>query len=257
MAELTPSMWVLACLVAFAGGLIKGMVGFALPMIMMAGLGLFLAPDVALAALIVPALISNGAQAAAGGVRAAWQCVVSFRVFMLAGAGALMLSAQAVTLVSGSLLLVFLGVVVSGFALLAIAGARGGVVAFSGGLGRGGEVLCGAFSGAIGGMSGIWGPPTVLYLTAMDTPKDRQIQAQGVIYAMAAILMLGSHLASGVLDRATLPLSVALVVPTGLGMVLGWRWCARVDQVRFRQATLRVLLLTGLVLLGRGLWSAF
>ena len=44
-------------MVALLAGVIKGMVGFAMPMIMISLLGIFLPPDVALAGLILPTLL--------------------------------------------------------------------------------------------------------------------------------------------------------------------------------------------------------
>jgi uncharacterized membrane protein YfcA len=48
-------------------------------------------------------------------------------------------------------------------------------------------------------------------------------------------------------------LSVALVVPSLIGMAVGLRLHDRLDQKRFRQATLAVLVLAGLNLVRRGL----
>ena len=49
--------------VALFAGLVKGVVGFAMPTILISGLTFVLAPEQALAALIVPTLVTNGWQA--------------------------------------------------------------------------------------------------------------------------------------------------------------------------------------------------
>ena len=56
---LTPSMLALAFAIALVGGFVKGTVGFALPMILISGLGSFLPPDLALGALIVSAVVTS------------------------------------------------------------------------------------------------------------------------------------------------------------------------------------------------------
>lgn len=60
---LAPAGFVLAFVVALVAGTIKGLVGFAMPMIMVSGLSSIMAPDLALAGLILPTLVTNGFQA--------------------------------------------------------------------------------------------------------------------------------------------------------------------------------------------------
>ncbi|MGR3289800.1 MAG: TSUP family transporter, partial [Paracoccaceae bacterium] len=108
-------------------------------------------------------------------------------------------------------------------------------------------------AGIIGGISGVWGPPTVAYLTATDTPKTEQIRVQGVVYGAGAIVLFAAHLKSGILNTATVSLSLALLVPAMVGMLLGFRLNKRLDQDKFRYVTLIVLVVAGLNLVRRGL----
>ena len=64
-AEIGPVYLVLAAVIAVFAGFVKGAVGFALPMVMISGLGSFLAPEIALAALILPAVTTNLIQSGA------------------------------------------------------------------------------------------------------------------------------------------------------------------------------------------------
>jgi uncharacterized membrane protein YfcA len=231
-------------------GFVKGAVGFAQPMIMIAGMASFLPPETALAAVIVPTVVSNVWQSLRGGLAVAWASVLRFRVYLLVLLVAIALSAQLVRVLPGWALLLILGVPVTGFALMQLFGwgfrirPEHRIRA---------EVLIAAFAGFVGGLSGVWGPPTVAYLTALDTPKREQMQVQGVIYGAGAVALLLAHLRSGVLNATTAPLSVALVVPSLIGMAVGLRLHDRLDQKRFRQATLAVLVLAGLNLVRRGL----
>ena len=112
-----------------------------------------------------------------------------------------------------------------------------------------------SFAGLVGGISGVWGPPTVAYLTALNTPKADNMRIQGVVYAAGAVVLFLAHLRSGVLNATTLPLSLALVIPALVGMVIGFWAHDRLDQDRFRKATLAVLVIAGLNLVRRGLIS--
>ena len=95
-ADLTVLNLLVAFAIAALAGTVKGMVGFAMPMILVSGLSLFLPPDIALAGLILPTLVTNGMQALRQGAQAAWQSIYRFRIFLLVGLAFLLVSAQLV-----------------------------------------------------------------------------------------------------------------------------------------------------------------
>jgi uncharacterized membrane protein YfcA len=239
----------LAFAVALLAGTVKGMVGFALPMILVSGLSLFIAPELALAGLILPTLVTNWMQALRQGVGAAFASLKRFRLFLLAGLVFLLLSAQMVRILPQQVMFLAIGLPVTLFVLLQLLGVPLTIARPTPRI----EVLVGAFAGLIGGVSGVWGPPTVAYLTALGTEKNEQIRIQGVIYGMGAVALFVAHVGSGVVRSETLPFSAILIVPAVLGMWIGGKLHDRIDQRVFKQATLIVLLLAGLNLLRRGL----
>lgn len=247
-ALLTPVEWAMAFGVALLGGWIKGMVGFALPMIMISGLSVFLTPELALAGLIGATVVANAQQALRQGVAAAWQSIRRFRVFLIVGFVFLMLSAQLVTALPARTLLLCLGVPVTFFALIQLFGLRLRLAAPSARI----EALMGSIAGFVGGLSGVWGPPTVLYLTALDTPKGEQLRIQGVIYGLGALALVLAHTGSGVLRAETWPLSLILIFPAMVGTWIGGLFHDRIDQQSFRKVTLLVLTVAGLNLIRRG-----
>jgi uncharacterized protein len=247
---ISPLLFGLAAAVTLFGGFVKGAVGFAMPMIMISGMASFMPPELALAALIVPTVLANLWQALRGGALAAWQSVVTLRVFILTLLVFIALSAQAVGRLSSSTLYLILGVPIALFAASQLFGWRFHVRPEHR---RRVEVALGAVAGLVGGLSGVWGPPTVAYLTATDTPKKEAIRVQGVVYAAGAVVLFFSHLKSGVLNAQTLPLSLWMLVPAMIGMGLGFRVQDQLDQGRFRRATLAVLIVAGLNLIRRGL----
>ena len=245
---LTPQALVMAAVVTLLAGMVKGMVGFAMPMIMISGLSLFLPPEIALAALIVPTFITNGMQALRQGTRAALQAMGRFKLDLCCGLVFLVISAQLVRVVPSETLYLMIGLPVTGFALLNLSGWKPRLPARAHWV----EATIGSFAGFVGGLSGVWGPPTVMFLTALDLPKQDHVRAQGVIYALGAFALFGAHIQSGVMRAETLPLSLAMVVPAFVGMLIGQRINDRIDQTAFRRATLLVLLLAGLNLVRRG-----
>jgi len=114
------------------------------------------------------------------------------------------------------------------------------------------EASVGAFAGFIGGLSGIWGPPTVAYLTAINTPKAEQMRVQGVIFGMGAVVLFFAHIKSGIVSAQTMPFSAMLVVPAVIGMMMGQRLQDRIEQAMFKRLTLIVLLVGGLNLIRKG-----
>lgn len=239
----------LAAAIALFAGTIKGLVGFAMPMIFISGLSMFLAPDLALAGLILPTLVTNSMQALRQGPAAALASVRKYRVFLLIGLVCLMCSAQLVRVLPQQAMLLIIGLPVTAFAALQLMG-RALTIAHPN---RRSEIMVGGIAGLIGGVSGVWGPPTVAYLTALGTEKTEQIRVQGVIYGLGAVALLLAHMGSGVMRTETAPFSVLMIVPGVLGMWLGGRMQDRIDQALFRRITLWILLIAGANLLRRAL----
>lgn len=242
---------ILACgVVALGAGMVKGLVGFAMPMIMISVLGSFLTPDVALAALILPTLVSNALQGFRDGGTSALASARKYRVFLIAAGVMLIASAQLFVVLPTWVLFLAIGLPVTLFCLMQLLGVGFQLAAQH----RGIELAVGGFAGIIGGLSGVWGPPMVAYLTALNTEKREQMRTQGVTFMLGSVLLLAAHGASGVVTWATLTLSAALVVPAVLGMWIGVQIQDRIDQRAFRRATLVVLLLAGLNLIRRAVF---
>jgi len=249
-ALMSPGVFALCLAIAVFAGVIKGMVGFAMPMILISGLGSVVGPELALAGLIVPTLVTNGWQAMRQGWRAAWDSVKRFRLFLIVGFVMMMISAQMVRVMPQWLMLLLIGAPITLFAALQLLG-----IPLTLPRGPSAKVEAGVagFAGFIGGFSGVWGPPTVAYLTALDTPKTESLRIQGVIYGLGALALTGAHVGSGVLTAETFPFSLALVIPALAGMLVGFRVSDRIDQAAFRKATLVVLLVSGANLIRRAL----
>ncbi len=249
LLEISPTLAVYGAFVAVLAGFIKGVVGFAMPMVFISGLTLVLPPELALAGLILPTLVTNIWQALRQGPRAAWGAIKEYRVFLGVGAGVLVLAAQLVSSLSDRVFLLGIGIPITIFALIQVFGWTPRFPPS-----KVAEMLIGALAGFLGGISGIWGPPTVAYLTAINTPKEAQMRVQGVVYGMAAVLLAMAHLNSGVLNAQTMPVSAAFILPALLGLWLGFKVQDRVDQAMFRSVTLWVILIAGLNLIRRGVF---
>lgn len=247
--DLALAPFVFAISVALLAGIIKGMVGFAMPMIMISGLTLILSPEIALAALILPTLLSNLLQAFRGGLSDTLQSAWQFRVYLATMLVVLGLTTQLVPAIPERIFYLVLGIPIVAFTAMNLLTRGLRLARQNPAL----EIAIGSISGFAGGISGVWGPPTVAYLTAIDLPKAEHVRVQGIIYGAGAIALFAGHTKSGVLNAETLPLSIWMVMPALVGVWLGQLLQDRIDQRVFRRVTLLILLIAGLNLLRRGL----
>jgi len=229
-------------------GLVKGAIGFAMPLIMISLLGSVMVPALALAALILPVTVTNLQQALRQGPREAWDSGWAYRRFILWMAVFIFVGAQMVLILPQGLLLGLLGVPVTLYALVQLAGRSLRITIRRRGRAEAG---LGAVAGFYGGMSGVWGPPLLVYLISMNVEKRESVRIQGVVYMLGGLLLIAAHAQSGVLNAQTLPLSAALLVPALAGMWIGFRLQDRMDANRFRFWTLVLLAVSGLNLVRR------
>jgi uncharacterized membrane protein YfcA len=245
---LSPAAFWAAVAVTLFAGFVKGAVGFAMPLIMISAFSAFMPPQVALAGLILATVTTNVHQALRQGWRAAWQSVVTYRRMIGMVVVFIGISAQFVAVIPQGLMLGLLGVPVILFAGVQLLGRS---LALPIRHRTRAEYALGAIGGLYGGISGVWGPPVLIYLLSVGAPKAESVRVQGVTFLIGAVTLLAAHLQSGVLNAVTLPFSAVLVLPAALGMWLGFRLQDRLDAARFRWWTLVLLLLTGVNLMRR------
>ncbi|MYK30440.1 MAG: sulfite exporter TauE/SafE family protein [Boseongicola sp. SB0670_bin_30] len=241
-----------ALTLALLAGVVKGMTGFGLPMILVSGLGSFLSPELTLAGMILPALVTNLFQALRQGSRAALQSARMHWRYLATMLAFICLGSQFVRSIPAGLLFLILGATVTFFASLQLAGWRPRVSAQHR---RPTEIGTGAVAGILSGLTGTWGPPTALYLTALGVPRTEHVRIQGAIYGAGAVTLTLAHLQSGVLSGLGLNLSIILVLPALAGAAAGVAVQDRLDQERFRTLILTVLVLAGLNLVRRAVWG--
>jgi len=242
--------FLLAALVVMVSGFVKGAIGFAMPLILIAVLPSFMPAQVALATLILPVLATNLHQSLRHGVRPAvqsglkfWRIVTATMVGILITAPfVVVLPQQAMFLLLGTAVLIFSGLQISGWAPDIPPRWRNSI-----------EFGTGLVGGLYGGISGVWGPPSIVYLLAAKVEKTEMVRVMSVIFVMGAIILTFAHLRTGVLNAQTGALSAAMLLPASLGMWLGYKAHDRMDAARFRRWTLILLAASAINLLRLGL----
>jgi uncharacterized protein len=246
MAGLQPWVFAACLAITLAAGFVKGAVGFAMPLIMVSAFNSFLPPEMAVAGLILPTLFTNLSQAFRQGVAPALETARGFWRYLLGTVVFIAVSAQFLEDIPRSTYLLLLGLPVTVYAGLQLLGVP---LALHLRHRRRAEWVLGIIGGIYGGVSGIWGPPLLIYLLSTGAPKLEAIRVQGVVFLIGAVALLGAHIQTGLANPASMAFSGALVVPALLGMQLGYRVQDRLPQAAFRKWTQGLLVLTGLNLL--------
>lgn len=237
-----PAFWAVAAITVGAG-FVKGAIGFAMPMVMASAFPSFLSPPEALAATILPVLVTNVSQSLRQGWEAARQTAWAYRRFLVATVISIPVSAAFVDVMPRMVYLLLLGVPITVFAVLQLAGVRMALRLEQRGRA---EWVLGIIGGLYGGISGIWGPPLLVFLLSIGADKLETVRVQGVVFLIGAAMLTVTHLGTGVLDARTIPLSALLIVPAWIGMLIGYAVQDRLNPGAFRRWTQVLLVLTGL-----------
>jgi len=243
LAGLSPQAFAAALAVTVFAGFVKGAVGFAMPLILVSAFAVFLPQDLALAGLILPTLFTNLSQAFRQGVGPAVETARTYRRFLVVTVVFIAVSAPFADAIPRTGYLLMLGVPITIFAGLQLMGRSLAIRLHHRDRAEWG---LGVIGGLYGGVSGIWGPPLLVFLLSTGADKLQMIRAQGVVFLIGAIALLVSHLVTGLANAETLGFSAALSVPALVGLFIGYRVQDRLGQGPFRRWTQGLLVLTGL-----------
>jgi uncharacterized membrane protein YfcA len=237
-------------LVFVLAGLVKGVVGLGLPTVAVGLLGIVMAPREAAALLVVPSLVTNVWQLAAGPsagalARRLWPMLAGIAAGTLLG-GLLLpasVSADAVAALGGALMMY----------------AAAGLASFTLHVPPSGEraasPVVGLVTGAVTAATGVFVIPAVPYLQGLNLERqmgrDALVQALGLAFTTSTIALAASLLLAGQFEMQAAGLSFAALVPALGGMMLGQWIRGRIRPELFRRCFFIGLLVLGLHLLLR------
>ena len=247
VANMELSVLIFATFAGLTAGLVKGVVGFGMPMILLSSLAIFIPIHAAIAALILPTLLTNLQQAREQGLDSATSLMSKHKIFIVAMVILIFTSALLTPRFPQQFLLGILGIFIVSFSIFQMSGYRFSLSASN----HRTQFIFGSLAGVAGGLCGAFGPPTVAYLTAIDTPKNEQMKLQAVIYGTGAILMFFGHITSGIFNLSTAPLSGFLIIPCVFGFWIGAQIRNTFDRNMFRKVTLVILIIVGVNLISR------
>jgi uncharacterized membrane protein YfcA len=234
------SFMLAATAIFLLAGFVKGLIGLGLPTVAIGLLGLMMAPAEAAALLVVPSLLTN-----------VWQ--------LAAGPSLVMLARRLGTLLFGCCIGIWIGAAAFG----GIAGTRAGMLlgialvlyALFGLSARRFAVrpaterwlspLIGLATGVVVATTGVFTLPAVPYLQALGLDKDELVQALGLSFTVSTVGLALTLLHAGSLQTAMAGASMLALLPSLAGMMIGQRVRTRVPAHVFR-----LCFFVGLLLLG-------
>lgn len=243
-----PVLLAIVAAVFVLAGMVKGVIGLGLPTVSLGLLTAALDLTSAMALMIAPSLVTNLWQGAVGGharaiLNAHWP-------FLALATGTIWIGAMALGQVDPALLSALLGAVLAVYAAIGLSGARLAIAPrhrpWAG-------PVFGAANGVLTGMTGSFVVPGVMYLQAAGLPRDRLVQAMGMLFTLSTAglaVALGRH---GLWSAELGTLSALAVVPAILGMVVGARLRRRIPEAAFRRVFFAAILLLGGYIAARAL----
>ena len=231
-------------------GLVKGVVGFGLPTVALAVITASVGHHEAIALMLGPSLATNGWQAFAGGhlissLRRMWP-------FFVAGTLGIWASSHALSVADPRLLTGLLGIALVIYSLMTLffrpLPPPGPKERFL-------SPAVGALTGTITGVTGSFVVPSVMYFQCLGLSRDALIQTMGLWFFTSSVLLLAALGRESLLTADLALMSLAAIVPTIAGMLLGGRIRSALPEQRFRQVFLFATLLLGLYIAARAIFA--
>jgi uncharacterized protein len=221
-------------------GFVKGVLGLGLPTVSMGMLAVVMAPGKAAAMLVVPSLVTNFWQMAAGPYF--WPLVRRLGTMLAAACIGTWLGAGWLTGPNARYGAIALGLSLIVYAILSLASVRISVP-------RNKEVWLGPTAGFLTGLitaaTGVFVIPAIIYLQGIGLEKEEFVQALGLSFTVSTIALAFNLIAAGALN-----VSLAGSTIVALIAALGGMWIGQIVRLKLDQAAFRRWFFAGLLLLG-------
>lgn len=147
-----------------------------------------------------------------------------------------------------SVLEFILGVMLLGYGIYSLLAHKG---AAQQELGKFWTYSTGLVGGILGGAIAVSGPPLILYVTHQPWPKDRIKATMIGFFTGSCLLIASAHFANGLVTPTVWSYYLTTLPTLVLGMLVGLRVYRHVSEERYRTLLKWVVLLLGVVLLGK------
>lgn len=238
-----PIIILIIILAVLAGGIVKGTIGFGMPMVALPIIAFVIPATTAMIILCVPILLTNFLQIKFKQGVSSYRFLPMF-ISLIIG---LIVGARMILEININTITQIIAVSIIFAALVNCFGIK--ITSINQKREKAITIIIGFGSGILGGLSTFYGPPMLAYLVAADLPKEKFVRTVSTMYFIGSFPLYGSLIYYGFATTLDLIVSLVLIIPAYIAQQLGTKIRDKINQKQFRMCILITLIILGFSLL--------
>ena len=238
-----PTIIIIIILAVLAGGLVKGTLGFGMPMVALPIIAFIIPPTTAMILLCAPIFLTNFLQIKFRQGISSYRFLPMFLCLIIG----LIIGARLILEINVKTITQIIAVSIIFAALVNCFGIK--IKNINKNHENTITSLIGFGSGILGGLSTFYGPPMLAYLVAVDLPKEKFVRTVSTMYFIGSFPLYGSLIYYGFATKEDLIFSLILIIPAFIAQQVGTKIRDKFNQKQFRICILITLIILGFSLL--------
>ena len=238
-----PIIILIIILAVLAGGLVKGTIGFGMPMVALPIIAFVIPATTAMVILCAPIFLTNFLQIKFKQGVSSYRFLPMFLSLIIG----LIVGARLILEININTITQIIAVSIIFAALVNCFGIK--ITAINEKREKAITIIIGFGSGILGGLSTFYGPPMLAYLVAADLPKEKFVRTVSTMYFIGSFPLYGSLIYYGFATSLDLIVSLVLIIPAYIAQQLGTKIRNKINQKQFRICILITLIILGFSLL--------
>ena len=238
-----PTIVIVIILAVMAGGLIKGTIGFGMPMVALPLIAFAVPVTTAMILLCAPIFLTNFLQIKFKQGISSYRFLPMF-LFLVVG---LIIGARLILEINLNTITQIIAILIIFAAVINCFGFK-----INNNINKKKERIITSFigfgSGILGGLSTVYGPPMLAYLVAVDLPKEKFVRTVSTMYFIGSFPLYGSLIYYGFATKQDLIMSLFLIIPALIAQQIGTKIRDKINQKQFRNCILVTLVILGIML---------
>ena len=238
-----PTIIIIIVFAVLAGGLVKGTLGFGMPMVALPIIAFIIPPTTAMILLCAPIFLTNFLQIKFRQGVSSYRFLPMFSSLIIG----LIIGARLILEIDVNTITQIIAVSIIFAALVNCFGIK--IKNINKNHENTITSLIGFGSGILGGLSTFYGPPMLAYLVAVDLPKEKFVRTVSTMYFIGSFPLYGSLIYYGFATKEDLIFSLILIIPAFIAQQVGTKIRDKFNQKQFRICILITLIILGFSLL--------
>ena len=238
-----PTIIIVIILAVMAGGLIKGTIGFGMPMVALPLIAFAVPVTTAMILLCAPIFLTNFLQIKFKQGISSYRFLPMF-LFLVVG---LIIGARLILEINLNTITQIIAILIIFAAVINCFGFK-----INNNINKKNERIITSFigfgSGILGGLSTVYGPPMLAYLVAVNLPKEKFVRTVSTMYFIGSFPLYGSLIYYGFATKQDLIMSLLLIIPALIAQQIGTKIRDKINQKQFRNCILVTLVILGIML---------